>query len=175
MTNLGLDTGFDRDTARAIVETEGRAGLELDVRKKRCPYVVKSPHFCDYAPEVLQNQEISIDRVLIPIRDLEAAAESRRYVTRLNSTKGGLWHTDSLEPGAQERALLSQMYKLVLALSDRHIPVTFIRYPRLIKDPSYLFKKLAPILQDITLDTFLEAFNATVRPELVHQFNDNDC
>lgn len=175
MTNLGLDTGFDKDTARSILGTEGRAGLEFDIRKNNCPYIVKSPWFCDYASDVLRDPEIRVDRVFIPIRDLEAAAESRRCVTRLNSTKGGLWHTDSLQPGDQEQVLLLQVYKLVLALSSYHIPVAFIRYPKLIKAPSYLFRKLRPLLKDMALDDFLEVFNETVCPELVHRFNKNDC
>ena len=175
MTNLGLDTGFDKDTIRSVLKTKGRAGLEYDIRNEKCPYIVKSPWFCDYAPEVIQSSEILVNHVFIPIRDLEAAAESRRYVTRLGISKGGLWHTNSLKSGEQEQILLSQLYKLIFALSDSHTPITFIRYPSLTKDPLYLFEKLKPILKGITFDCFLDVFNETVRPELVHKFNANDC
>ena len=175
MTNLGLDTGFDKDAVKSVLKTKGRAGLEYDIRNEKCPYIVKSPWFCDYALEVIQNSEILVDHVFIPIRDLEAAAESRRYVTSLGSSDGGLWHTNSMQSGDQEQILLLQLYKLTFALSDSHIPITFIRYPNLTKDSLYLFEKLKPILKDITFDCFLNIFNETVRPDLVHKFSANDC
>ncbi|MBT8200690.1 MAG: hypothetical protein KJO36_09250, partial [Acidimicrobiia bacterium] len=50
------------------------------MRNADAPYITKSPWFCDYAAEVLARPDIAIDRVFIPVRDLEAAAESRRYV-----------------------------------------------------------------------------------------------
>ncbi len=88
---------------------------------------------------------------------------------------GGLWHTRSDKPGKQEEILLNQIYKLMLVLSDVKIPVTFMRYPRIVKDCPYLFEKLKPILRDITYEYFCEAFSKTARPELVHSFDKNDC
>lgn len=40
------------------------------------PYVVKSPWLCDYADEVLKRDDIEIEHVFIPMRDLHAAAQS---------------------------------------------------------------------------------------------------
>ncbi len=171
---------------------EARAGLEYDIRREDCPFIIKTPQFCDHAEEIICRDDIVIEHVFIPIRDLEAAAESRRYVTKvgisnLSFTKrlkhmirpkgfrGGLWHSQSSEPGKQEEILLMQLYKLLLTLSDTTIPVTFMRYPRIVKDCSYLFDKLKPILKDITYESFCSVFSNTVRPELVHSFNKNDC
>jgi hypothetical protein len=44
----------------------------------------------------------------------------------------------------------------------------------LTQDSPYLFAKLSPILQGISFESFEEAFKAVCRPDLVHQFNDND-
>jgi hypothetical protein len=88
---------------------------------------------------------------------------------------GGLWHTRSSKQGEQEEILLRQIYKLMLAISDATLPVTFMRYPRIVKDCPYLFEKLKPILGDITYESFYSAFSKTVRPELIHSFNKNDC
>lgn len=154
------------------------------------PHIAKDPYFCDYVEEVLERDDIVIKHVLIPMRDFHAAAESRRYVQesaisqlsllkRLKSkirpsfVVGGLWHTKN--KGEQENILLHQVYKLALALSNTTIPVTLLRYPRLVKDSSYLYRKLKPTLCGISYSQFHSVFEKTVRPEWIHNFNENDC
>jgi hypothetical protein len=153
---------------------------------------VKSPWFCDFAEEALSRDDLVIKHVFIPMRDLNAAAESRRYVVKTNVSNlsfvkrlkhmikplefnGGLWHTNSSKPGDQEEILLRKIYKLMLALSYTSLPVTFMRYPRIVQDSQYLFEKLTPLLGDITYESFCIVFGKTVRPELIHSFNDRDC
>ncbi len=192
LTYLGLETGFSADDIVSKKNKVARAGLETDLRRKDCPFIVKDPWFCDYAEEVICRDDIVIEHIFIPVRDLAAAAESRRYVTKagisnMSFTKrlkhmirpkrfrGGLWYSQSSEPGKQEEILLMQIYKLILAISDTTIPVTFLCYPRIVKDCPYLFDKLKPILKDITYESFCSVFSKAVRPELVHSFNINDC
>jgi hypothetical protein len=191
-THLGIETGFSIDDLANNKCHEARAGLERNIRRNDCPFIVKSPHFCDYAENIIHQDDIVIEHVFIPIRNLHAAAESRRYVSttsaarltlgqRLKNTirprvfPGGLWHTKSNKPGKQEEVLLRQIYKLLFALSDTDIPVTLLRYPRITKDSQYLFGKLKPVLQNIELESFRAAFNKVVRPGLVHSFNTEDC
>lgn len=57
-------------------------GFEKDIRSNDCPYIVKNPWFCDYADEVFSRQGILIEHIFVPIRDLNAAAESRKFVTK---------------------------------------------------------------------------------------------
>jgi hypothetical protein len=192
LTHLGLETGFSVDDLESKKCKEAHAGLEYDIRRDDCPFIVKNPWFCDHAEEVICRDDIVIEHVFIPIRDVYAAAESRRHVVNTNLSclsfvkrlkhmirpqefPGGLWHTRSSEPGKQEEILLRQIYELMLALSDTTIPVTFMRYPRIIEDCPYLFEKLTPILRGITFESFRAVFSRTVRPELVHRFNKNDC
>lgn len=192
LTHLGLETGFTADDIATRKFKEARAGLEFDIRKQGCPFIVKSPFFCDYAKEVIRSDDIVIEHIFVPIRDLNAAAESRRFVAKTKiphlpilrrlkyllrpwKLPGGLAYTRSIKPGQQEEALLKQIYKLMLAISGTTLPVTFMRYPRIVKDCPYLFKKLNPILRDITYESFHAAFNKAVRPELVHSFNQDDC
>ncbi|MBU1669550.1 MAG: glycosyltransferase [Actinobacteria bacterium] len=178
LTALGLDTGFHE--GNLVLDENARAGLEWDIREEGAPYVIKNPWFCDYAEEVLARDDIVIEHVFIPMRDLEAAAESRRYVVETAVSKGreptgllgGLWHTDT--GSEQEAVLLNQIYKLVYALSDSAVPVTLMRYPRFMKDASYLYRKLEPILGDISFDRFEEAFRRTVKPEIMHSFTEGD-
>lgn len=186
LTRLGLDTGYSPEDIAC--DTPGRAGLEQDVRKKNAPFIVKSPWFCDYAHEVLQRDDIVIEHVFIPMRDLHAAADSRRHVAReamrdasaaqrlrnkltQHSIPGGLWHTRN--PQQQEIVLLEQIYKLMVALSDSMVPVTLLQYPRITLDSRFLYAKLLPILQGIDQRTFEATFKETVRPELVHAFADD--
>jgi hypothetical protein len=77
LTCLGLDTGFSADSVGQKKDRHGRAGLEHDIRESNCPFLVKSPWFCDYAEEVICRDDILIEHIFIPIRDLNAAAESR--------------------------------------------------------------------------------------------------
>jgi hypothetical protein len=189
-THLGLDTGFSVGDLARKKHKIARAGLEHSMKNSNCPYVVKSPHFCDYANDVLHRDDIVIERVFIPIRDLKAAAESRRYVAKTSAKElplrqrvkhlfrpkgfvGGLWQTS--QPKEQEMILLEKVYKLMLALSDTDIPVTLMHYPRITQDSQYLFSKLKPVLPNIGLEEFRTTFAKVVCPELVHSFNDKDC
>ena len=179
LTNLGLDTGYTRQNMTLF--EYARAGLEHNVAHKNAPYIVKDPWFCDYAEEVLERDDIQIEHVFIPMRDLHAAAESRRYVVKNTPSKtalrpsqipGGLWHTDN--ENEQEYVLLQQIYKLSLALSNATIPLTLLRYPKITKDCPYLYEKLKPILGEIGSSQFDSVFKETVRSDLVHSFNKND-
>jgi hypothetical protein len=69
--------------------------------------------------------------------------------------------------------LVLQLYNLILALSEAHIPVTLLQFPKLITDSAYLYEKLKPILGAISYVEFASTFSQTVRPELVHDFNQN--
>jgi len=191
LTSLGLETGFSIDDLVSKKSEGARAGLEYDIRESSCPYIVKSPWFCDYAEEVISRDDIEIEHIFIPIRDLDAAAESRRYVVKAAVSRlpfieklrhivkprrvdGGLWHTNSSKSGDQEEILLRQIYNLMFAVSDTCLPVTLMRYPRIAQDPQYLFEKLKLILRGVTYETFCTVFNNTVRPELVHSFSKKD-
>jgi len=191
LTRLGLDTGFRPEEISSHIEPVSNAGLEKDIRQDDCPGIVKSPWFCDHAKEVFARDDIEIEHILIPVRELTAAAESRRQVVKSNlgscpwwkrfllksklpGFEGGLWHTRSLAAGKQEKVLLHQQYKLLFAVANTDIPVTLLHYPRLVRDCAYLFDKLGPVLEGISYETFAAVFQEVVRPEIVHQFSPDD-
>jgi hypothetical protein len=158
------------------------AGLEGDLRDESSPYIVKSPWICDYIQEVVANPSIAIDHAIIPMRVLEAAAESRRQVERKTkelspecvSPPGGLWHTT--DPTQQESALAHQFHRLFVGLAKTNASIILLHYPRLTRDPLYLFDKLHPILGDsISLATFRDVFARTVDARLVHRFTEDDA
>jgi hypothetical protein len=188
LTHLGLDTGFDAAQLKCYKNPLGRAGLEYNVGFEGCPYIVKHPSFCDYADEIIARDDIVIEHIFIPIRDLYAAAESRRLVVKKNIQEasfldkikfllgkskaftGGLLKTNSLRSNSQEAVLLNMIYKLMLAVSDSSINITLLNYPRITRDAAYLFDKLKPVFQELEFTAFEKVFNDTVQPELVHHF-----
>ena len=172
-TALGLDTGFS--DVNAEVEANCNAGMERDIRDPAAPYIIKTPWMCDYLDSVLARGDVVVDRAFVPMRDLFAAAESRRDVTRRTDPAlfpgeipGGLWHTGI--PERQEEVLTRQLYQLLHALAKHDVPTTLLYFPRLVTDAGYLRAKLADVLGDVPVDRFHAAFRSVARPELVHQF-----
>jgi hypothetical protein len=173
LTCLGFDTGFAN--VEGAIDPNCNAGMEWDLRQQDAPYIVKSPWLCDYLDALIEGTGIVIDNAIIPVRDLFAAAESRRHVVQRSNIDlppsqipGGLWHTDRAEE--QEAILASQFYKLIYTLVKREIPITFVHFPRLVHDPEYLYDNLGFLLNQVPFDRFLSEFRATARPDLVHTF-----
>jgi hypothetical protein len=175
LTELGLDTGFQN--AFDGIHSNCRAGMEYDIRFGTPPYVIKSPFLCDHLDDFLENAagNVVIDHLFVPVRDLYAAAESRRDVTRRTDAAlfpggvpGGLWMTD--QPERQEQVLLDMLYKLVFAAAKWEIAVTLLHFPRTVHDPVYLYEKLSPALKGMDYDRFLSGFQRIAKPGLVHEY-----
>jgi hypothetical protein len=152
----------------------------MDIRDANTPYIVKSPFLCDLADEVLASS-VRIEHVIVPVRSFDAAAASRAHVQKLttgdadgkrNIVPGGLWDTDKAHN--QVGLLRLKFTKLIEALVRHDIPMTFLWYPRLVRDPDYLYAKLNFLLGDIDLVSFRMVFNRIVRPEWIHQFTEDD-
>jgi len=137
----------------------------------------------------LARKDIVIEHVFIFVRDLDAAAESRKFVHRntilkeklwrrikrkffSKNVKGGLWHTNNYDK--QKEVLLCQVYRLLLVLSNTNIFITVMNFPKITKELEFLFEKLSPVLAGVCYDDFLGSFNDTVRVDLVHSFTVDD-
>jgi hypothetical protein len=177
LTHLGLDTGFYVDTID--LSPIARAGLEMDIRDANAPYIVKSPFLCDFIEDVLASA-VRIEHAIIPVRQFSAAAASRAHVQTLTTgnadgeekVPGGLWDTDEVHN--QAAVLRLKFTKLIEVLVRHDIPMTFLWYPRLVRDPDYLYAKLNFLLGDIDLASFRMAFDRLVRPEWIHEFAADD-
>jgi hypothetical protein len=148
LTLLGFDTGFTEKDFKTLIHPISLGGLEHDIRKPGPkPYIIKSPWICDYIDEVMLNKDITIDHIIIPIRNIEHAAESRRLVSQKNIMEGGLWDTKSQEENQQEIILMRKFYDLILRLSlgDGFPLITFLNFPELVKNYLYLWIKLTHI------------------------------
>lgn len=177
LTELGLDTGFSHSHEQ--FHEEKCAGMEGKLQNNpNAPYIVKNPALCEYLEGTLKNEkDIVIDHAIIPIRDLYSAAESRRTVARkgrphflmarrfLGIRKWGI-----RRPEEQESVLAQNFYRLVHTIAEHNIPMTLLHFPRLAKDPEYLFKRIKFVLKGISYEKFAEAFQKISRPELIHNF-----
>lgn len=180
LTHLGVDTGFTPETAEA--ENSGHAGLELKAIKPSGPYVIKSPQFCDRLDKVLSaDPSIKLDCVIVPIRDISAAAESRAATQFLTTgarsgsgqnVRGGLWETT--DPDSQKAVLERKLSALMVSIARHDIPIVMLWFPRLVKDPKYLYSKLKFLLANTSYAEFEKAFYGVVRADWVHQFGPHD-
>jgi len=176
LTALGQDTGY-RDFSAVAPNCDG--GMESDLRKPDAPYFVKDPWLCDSLGDILKTGEVVIDHAFVPVRDLYAAAESRRDVSRRTGpdvyvafgavVPGGCWPTDRGEP--QESVLARKFYQLLETLAAYDVPTTLLHFPRLATDPAYLYRKLGRYLPNIGYHPFGRAFRETIRPEKIHPFS----
>lgn len=169
-TEIGLDTGFSKNEP---VNKLSQGGLEGDVRTSP-HYYVKEPQFCDYAHEVFADPDIAIDRVIIPMRKLHDAADSRYRVYKESGydpdAPGGLWGTTI--PSRQDRVLAFKLHKLIHELSKHNVPITLIEFPKFAMDENYLYDKLYAInrydFNSKTRKSLQAAHKKLVKPELIH-------
>jgi len=174
LTKLGLDTGFI-DAHQPDSPAPG--GLERGIDDLPYSYICKKPHFCDELEGIARRTDVKIDHVIVPMRDLYSAAESRRKAVRdagLGATPqnvaGGLFGT--ADGSMQERVLAEKIYKLMLTLATYDIPHTLVLWPKFGREPAYLFSKMHFLLRDrVPYDRFLEAHRAVFKPELIHDYH----
>lgn len=178
LTKIGIDTGFDSQNIDTFIDQTSFGGLELDIRKGDAPYVVKSPRLSFLLDDVFQNEDITIDAVVVPFRAIKEATASRLRV----QTENGHYFPNSIPGGIasevggedQEQELHLWIERLLLSVSRTHVPIIFIAYPLLMRDKKYLFIKLASIFPNIQFETFSEAFDSIYVPQRVHEFNSVD-
>jgi len=146
------------------LDENANAGLEdLPIHGHTLPYVVKSPWLFEMIDELVARTDITLDAVIIPMRNIVEAAASRvilemraRYgnehldpgIARWENwgqTPGGVVY--SLNPIDQARILALGFHETVRALVQKNVPIIFLDFPRLVDDAAYLWSKLESILQ----------------------------
>jgi hypothetical protein len=140
LTRLGYDTGYtpEADGYNPAI----RAGCELradDWRNPeiwdKLPQIVKSP----YLSECLDVVPVPIAHVLIPVRDLDEVAESRKQA-------GTAWYGDA-EPTSGRMA--EALGRAVATCMTRSIPFTLLQFPRLVENDLYCLDALTPAFPEL--------------------------
>jgi hypothetical protein len=178
----GLETGIADDATSPRTE-RARAGLErrLD-NDPDSPYVVKHPWLFAYCDQ-LDMSRLQIDVLIVPMRDLMAAAESRVHQERLallsdvhhrvlpgaqvaGRTPGGVLY--SLDVVDQARLLAVGFHNLLRWAVRNELRLVLLDFPRLTTDCQYLLENLWPWLRDhCTREVARSAFASVARPDAV--------
>jgi hypothetical protein len=185
LTQLGMDTRLSRHGEAGSWNDEANAGLEdLPLRGTagtgHLPYVIKTPWAFEVVQDIVQNPDVRLDAVILPMRDIVEAAASRTvlemrsmyeaapWMSELSSrwetwaqTPGGLIY--SLNPVDQARLLALGFHQVVHQLASAGVPMIFLTFPRMVEDADYLYSQLKPVLPaDITLEAARAAHAAVV-------------
>jgi hypothetical protein len=174
--SCGLDVG---DTG--VWVDNARAGLEHNLLDEDSPYVVKDPWLFNYLHEV-DMASVTVDALIVPIRDLFAAATSRVFQERLDMANGEEAHRPisdvrggadagivySLDPTDQARLLAVGFHRLIHWATVEEIPLFLLDFPRAVSDRDYLIETLWPLLRaHCTVRQAHGAFVATAEPALL--------
>jgi hypothetical protein len=183
LNELGLETHIAVHQDGSGWDDNANAGLEDKLlRGGAAPYVVKSPWLFQSIDEVLLSQDIAIDGVIVPVRDLSEAASSRTILELQNihrsqewfseeaapwkawgSTPGGMLY--SLDPLDQARLLAVGFHHLVERLVTAEVPVFLLAFPKFTEDPLYLYRCLKACLPaNVTEQDAIAAHGRIVDP-----------
>ncbi|NTX27580.1 hypothetical protein HT746_10640 [Burkholderia pyrrocinia] len=183
LTACGLDTHLARNPEDRLDEN-ANAGLEdFPAKNADLPYVIKTPWLYEFVDELLERDDIQVDAVIVPMRDLVEAATSR-VVNELRARLGRedipgeltRWHTWGIVPGGavyslnpidQARLLSMGFHQVIHACVKKRVPLIFLEFPRFITDGEYLYEQLRSILNGIDSSAAMHAHAKTARPDKV--------
>jgi hypothetical protein len=173
----GLDTG----APELPFDARARAGLERNLLDESAAYVVKDPWLFAYCDQI-DPDEVQVEALLVPVRELATAATSRILQERITMadtfwadlpasdvhgmvTGGAVY---SLDPVDEARILAVGFHRLILWATVRRIPLFLVEFPRIVNDGEYLVDTLWPWLGvHCERDRAMQAFTSVADPELV--------
>lgn len=188
-TALGFDTGYDLDHALNKVDNISRAGLEHPYKKtleagRRLAYVAKSPAYGKNLVDDLTSGALVVKHCIIPVRELTAAAESRRHVSRQAVAAGRA--PDEVHRGGvlggpeaaknQEQRLAVQFHRLIHTMLSFDVPIHFLKFPEFAKGQQDVFEALRPIMDEhgVSREESDAALATVLRPEYINEFKKGD-
>jgi hypothetical protein len=170
LEHLGLETRVDHDRFDEVAN----AGLEWSLTDPDPPYVVKNPKASVRLRRWIESGLVEpeqLDAVLIPMRDLSQAARSRAEVSFSRRRVGAPGGLDGVRwARRQDLELGRQLADLLLTVAEYEIPHILLAFPRFARDRDYCRRVLGPVLPAVDEQTFAGAWDAVVRPELVHDY-----
>ncbi len=177
LKECGLDTG----SSTGSFDERAQAGLEHNLLDEHAPYVVKDPWLFAYCERV-DLGAVAVDALLVPVRELMAAATSRMLQERVAMTDrpwpnwppsdvngvvtaGAVY---SLDPVDQARILAVGFHRLIHWATVERVPLFLLEFPRIVNDGEYLIETLWPWLSNhCDRERAESAFAAVADPLLV--------
>jgi hypothetical protein len=179
-TVLGFDTGYTVEQALSRVDPISRGGLERSLGRGGLTYVSKSPWYAKNLGKHLADGRIEVRSLIVPIRDLHAAAESRREVSRQAALAGrdpyqqpgGVSFGAKSNPRRQEQRLAVNFYSLMRTAAEFGIETHLLPFPEFARDHDCLYAGLAPLLarHGVTPAESKAAFERVVDPRLIRDY-----
>ena len=186
LSACGLDTQLERRGDEAWWSEAAKAGLEDTPYSDNAPYVIKSPYAYQFLEQGLHDERFVLDHAIIPLRRLREGAASR-VITELANlltvpnmattvAGGGMWEHFGRTPGGvtyslhevdAERILATGFTRLVEILVRHDVPMTFLDFPRFVQRPEYLYDRLAPLLEGLSLAEFQERIEPIIDTSLI--------
>ncbi|MBZ9653568.1 hypothetical protein [Phyllobacterium lublinensis] len=187
LAELGLETQIANVGDAFWWSEDANAGLEDFVHHngRKLSYVVKSPWLYEFIDEVLEREDITIDGVILPVRNLAEAASSRtilemQNIHRNNTWMAGearTWETWALTPGGviyslnpldEARLLAVGFHHLVERLANAGVPIYLLAFPRFSQDPEYFYSILKGCLPSaVTVEDVKAVHAKVVEPEKI--------
>jgi hypothetical protein len=152
--------GLETNVAGSVWSQKARAGHEHALDSQRpLPYVVKDPFLFSYCAD-LDLTRLTIDALIVPVRDLMLAAGSRVHQERLAildnptlrnrevqlaaaATGGVLYSLDVVD---QARILAVGFHRLLHWAIANELPLFLLEFPRMVEDSDYTLRTLWPWL-----------------------------
>jgi hypothetical protein len=171
----GLETAVEESEWDARARAGGESVLDAEAE---LPYVVKDPWLWTYCQSV-DLDRLTIDALLVPMRDLTDAAASRVLQERValaetpwpdrgvtGGATGGVIY--SLSIADQARILAVGFHELLHWAVSNDIPTVLLDFPRTVEDREYLVTSLWPFLDGrLERDAALAAFDRVADSDAV--------
>lgn len=184
LTACGLETRLTLHPEETLDEHANAGFEDVPNGDSALPYVIKSPWLYEFVDRLVARDDITIDAVILPMRDIVEAASSR-VTLELRSRFGheGLaeehtrWETWGATPGGvvyslnpidQARILAMGFHHVVHALVKKNIPIIFLDFPRFAEDAEYLHRQLQPVIDRVVSPSeAIEIHRAIADPGLI--------
>lgn len=162
LTDLGLDTGFDRSVPVAAQ----LATRTVRAESPTAPRIVAERDLARRLGTLLDVRSFDVEHVIVPIRKLDVAAASRlratAYGARLRTADSPLRPSGAT---AQREALSLTLYELMFTIARFDLPHTFLVFPRFAQDWEYLSDRLGFLDPQISRSRWREALERHADPE----------
>jgi hypothetical protein len=189
LTACGLETHITRYANPGFDENANAGFEDVPLPGADLPYVIKSPWLYEFVDRLLERDDIALDAVIVPMRDIVEAASSRvilemqaRYGSAYGHPDLAEWESWAQTPGGvvfslnaldQARILAMGFHEMIRKLVHKNIPIVFVDFPRMVTDAAYLWEALEPAIgSKVSREAAIAAHQRSADPAKVRTGSD---
>lgn len=151
-TLLNLDTGYSSNNINNSIFSNCNSGMEKEWNAKH--RIIKNPRFA-VTLNVFKQNNVKIDYIIMPIRNLDDAAQSR---VNHGNHAGGLIY-NSRDKNEQIQCYYKMISEVICYTILNDTPLILLNFDKMTTDDSYLYDKLLPVLDNISYEDFQNAYD----------------